>query len=66
MIIPMEEQIKHGVSAHLFGQKLLHNGGHSLDPIITDTLPEFLHREPFSRGIPLTETDADPSLDVTT
>jgi uncharacterized protein YbbK (DUF523 family)/uncharacterized protein YbgA (DUF1722 family) len=42
MIIPMEEQIKLGVSACLLGQTVRYNGGHSRDPLITDTLSQYV------------------------
>jgi len=42
MIIPMEEQIKLGVSACLLGQNVRYNGGHSRDPFITDTLSQYV------------------------
>jgi uncharacterized protein YbgA (DUF1722 family)/uncharacterized protein YbbK (DUF523 family) len=42
MIIPMEEQIKLGVSACLLGQNVRYNGGHSRDPFITDTLTQYV------------------------
>jgi uncharacterized protein YbgA (DUF1722 family)/uncharacterized protein YbbK (DUF523 family) len=42
MIIPMEEQIKLGVSACLLGQTVRYNGGHSRDPFITDTLSQYV------------------------
>jgi len=42
MIIPMEEQIRLGVSACLLGQNVRYNGGHSRDPFITDTLSQYI------------------------
>jgi uncharacterized protein YbgA (DUF1722 family)/uncharacterized protein YbbK (DUF523 family) len=42
MIIPMEEQIKLGVSACLLGQNVRYNGGHSRDPFITETLSQYV------------------------
>jgi uncharacterized protein YbgA (DUF1722 family)/uncharacterized protein YbbK (DUF523 family) len=41
MIIPMEEQIRLGVSACLLGRNVRYNGGHSLDSFITDTLSQY-------------------------
>jgi uncharacterized protein YbgA (DUF1722 family)/uncharacterized protein YbbK (DUF523 family) len=41
MIVPMEDQIKLGVSACLLGQNVRYNGGHSRDPFITDTLSQY-------------------------
>jgi uncharacterized protein YbgA (DUF1722 family)/uncharacterized protein YbbK (DUF523 family) len=46
MIIPMEEQIKLGVSACLLGQNVRYNGGHSRDPFITDTLSQYVEFVP--------------------
>lgn len=40
--MPMEEQIKLGVSACLLGQNVRYNGGHSRDPFITDTLSQYV------------------------